>query len=136
MSGTELNKAIARGEIKVTMITGPDGGICPACSSGNAMICRGECPGGFEPHHFWDIGLDLKACRDCGHSVVASRDGEPWENESTHELFVDQVATGITTKVSDAYTIDEQHEIVAKQLEPEINNALEKSDDVETRWVK
>ncbi len=135
MTGTKLQKAIAKGEIKVTIITGPDSGICPSCNSGNAMCCRGECPEGFERHHFWDIRLDLKACRDCGHSVIAPMNGGAWENESTHDLFVDQAATGITTKVSNAYTIDEQHELVGKQLESEIENALKKSDNVGTGLV-
>ena len=135
MTGTKLQKAIASGEIKVTIITGPDGGNCPNCSGGNAMICRGDCPDGFEPCDFRNIGLSLKACRDCGHSVVAQTSGDTWENESTHEITIDDKPTGITTKVSNAFTIDELHEIVGKKLKKEIEAALLKSDDVGTMWI-
>jgi 1,4-dihydroxy-2-naphthoyl-CoA synthase len=80
MTGTDkLRKAITDGTIKVTIITGPDSGDCPNCPGGNAMIREGECPEGFEPHHFWKLGLSLEACRDCGHSVVAQMNGDVWE---------------------------------------------------------
>ena len=82
----ELKGAIRAGTIEVTFLTGMDSRICPSCNSGNAMIRQGECPEGYEPHHFWKIELDLKACRDCGHSVVAPLEtqafldrGETWE---------------------------------------------------------
>jgi len=84
---------------------------------------------------FRAIGLDGYKCRDCGFGVIAPAGDptSPWE--STHEIIVDDIPTGITTKVADVYTIEEQHEIVAKNLEKEIAEAVSKSDNVETRLI-
>jgi hypothetical protein len=83
----KLRRQIQLGALKVVTIEGVDSGDCPSpkCSGGNAMICRGECPAGFEPHHFWRLGLELTACRDCGHSVIATRNPD-WGMPSVAEL--------------------------------------------------
>ena len=83
----KLRRQILDGAFKVETIKGPDSGDCPSpkCIGGNAMICQGECPAGFEPHHFWKLGLHLTACRDCGHSVIATRNPD-WKMPSVAEL--------------------------------------------------
>jgi len=132
---TTLPKAIASGEIKITVLKGGDSRSCPSCKSYNAMCCRGEIPAGFEQHELWAIGLDAYACRDCGRSTVSQVNGDTWTNETTHELFVDGERTGATCAVSNIHPFEEQGEMVHKVLHREIDAAIEKSDDVETRAI-
>ena len=132
-----LRRLIAKGSIQVEILTGTPSYNCPKCKSGNAMLHCRKSPIAWTFHmsDFRAIGLEGYECRDCGYGTIAPAvdPTSPWE--STHEIIVDDVPTGITTKGSDAYTIEEQHEIVAKNLEKEIAEAVSKSDNVETRLI-
>lgn len=132
-----LRRLIVERRIQVYVLTGAPSYDCPKCKSGNAMLSCHESPvrWTFPMSDFRAIGLDGYKCRDCGFGVIAPAGDptSPWE--STHEIIVDDIPTGITTKVADVYTIEEQHEIVAKNLEKEIAEAVSKSDNVETRLI-
>ena len=86
----ELRDMIVRETFKVETIVGNDSGNCPSpsCTGGNAMIMQGKCPDGFKPHHFWKLKLELTACRDCGHSVIATRNPD-WKLPDESEICFD-----------------------------------------------